>query len=68
MSLKQYNRTQILEALINSDTPENIQDYQKSVGGNPSIKELTMFYLDKHTKEFRDKNQTLLNLNEQCSS
>ena len=64
MSLKQYNRKQILEALINSDSYENIQDYQEDVGGNPSIKELTMFYLDKHAKEFRDKNQTLMNLDD----
>jgi len=70
MSLEQYNKKQLIEALTHSDTPENIKEYKESENAKefPSIHELAVFYLGKHAQEFYDKNQTLLNLNEHCSS
>jgi len=70
MSLAHYNKRQLIEAIIHSDTPENVKDYQESgeAKADPSIDDLAVFYLGKHAQEFYDKNQTLLNLNEHCSS
>ena len=70
MSLNNYNRQQLLEALKHSDSSENIQAYHESEDSkpNPSIKTLTEFYLQRNAEAFYDKNQILMNLDEPSSS